>query len=864
MIRMSQFALCWLLLLLSACGGGGGGSSPSGSFTLSTNSVSFSAPQNGAAPAAQTVQLHLTAPGTSNVGAGYANGEQQPSWLNVSITGSGSDYNVNFSITGTGYSPGLLSVVVTVGTADANGNILQTQSINVSYMVRNQLAFTSSPITQTFVEGPTAGTHTQTVGVSGNGIQYTVSSSAPWLVVPSGTQSGSGSFNVTLNDSGLALGQYAATLTVTEVGNPSDTATLAVSLTVRAPVLTFSSAAPSATLTLGSSQFSATLPLTTSGDSTSFTATSSAGWLQVPSGTLTSPGTFNVTVDETGLDVGSHQATVTATDIYDTGVTTSIQVTLVVVAPVISAGSTSVLLGGANGMNTGPVPLAVSINTGTNTYPWTASLSTNSGGNWFVASPTSGKFSQTPASISLSANLNNLHGGTYTGQLMVQTTVAGHVISASVPVTLNWAGNRLRASSNGVAFSNFPSHQLLTRTLVVSSTTGSTSVPWQASSKQSWLSATTSGTSGGNLVLTANPSGLAQDQFYLAEVTLSSTDQTVENREVVRVGLWVGSTNPQALYLNVPTLEIETDPVEPYVFANDGGTDVTVYNVYSGAVVKTFAGAAQQLGRMASSTDGATLFVEDVSAYKIYAIDVESGKVNATAYQDTSTLGNGFDIGLIYVRPQGHPVLVVGTGSIFDVQSGSLLGEASNLPGFAATGDTLAASADGLNIYALNEGLSPSTLNHYVLAYSELNRGALSVTFANGASPGSNGGQVAVSSDATRVYTSNGSPYDFPVFNGTSLEQVATLAGTNYPDSGTVAWNDVYLGGVDGYYATDDIFVYDAAGNALGQIKSTVSNGSIRNHGLRVSGDGWRAVATVAAQPAGPGATLSIQDVPGQ
>ena len=64
--------------MLSACGGGGGGGSTtsgsSGSFTLNTTNVSFTAAQTGAAPAAQTVIMHITSSGAATAGAGYANG----------------------------------------------------------------------------------------------------------------------------------------------------------------------------------------------------------------------------------------------------------------------------------------------------------------------------------------------------------------------------------------------------------------------------------------------------------------------------------------------------------------------------------------------------------------------------------------------------------------------------------------------------------------------------------------------------------------------------------------------------------------------------------------------------------------------
>lgn len=849
-MKLVRLLLAGLVLLVVACGSGGGGSQ-AGSFTLSASSASFSAQPNGPLPPTQTVHLHLTSSGAVYVGAGYKNGQQQPSWLNVSITGGGSDYDVTLSIISTAYPIENLAVVLSIGTADAGGNILETQDISVSYSLTNRLAFASAPLASTLVLGSEPSSATQAIGVSGQNIQYTVNSSAPWLKVPTAAQSAPGNFTVTLDDSGLAQGQYQATLKITNVGNAADNATLSVTLTVRAPILSFSSFPVNASLTLGSSQATATQSLMVTGDSSSFTVRSNAAWLKVPSGAFNSPGSFNATLDETGLDIGTYQGVVTITDTYDADVSSTLNVTLVVAAPVITLAPVSIVLGGQNGLDGNAVPIALSVNTGTNSYPWSAVLSTASGGNWLVASSTQGSFNQNSSSVSLSANRASLKGGTYTGQVKVQATVQGYAISASLPVTLNWAGNRLLASSDGVAFSSFPSHKLLTRTLAVSSTSGSTSTAWKASSNQPWLSVTASGTTGGKLTLTANPTGLAPDQFHLAIVTVSSTDAAVENQEVIRVGLWAGGTDPQSVSTNVAAYEIETDPVEPYAFTNNGGTDITVYNVYSGAVVGTFKGVANQLGRMVSSSDGATLFVQDVSAYKIYAIDVETGKVGSTVYEPTNGIAGG--PGLLYARPQGHSVLIVANGNIYDVQNGMILSDAN-----AATisGDTLAASADGLHVYSLDTGLSPSDLNQYNIGYSELKGGSLVVSKINGTSPGSNGGQVAVSSDGSRIYVSDGYPYVFDVLDGTDLRQITTLQGDAYPDSAVVAWNDVFLGGINGYYNATDIFVYDPTGKALGAIKS--GPGSLRNHGVRISGDGWRAVATTD-NPA-----LSFQAIPGQ
>src|SRR5438309_434602 len=88
-------------LVLVACGGGGGGGA--GDFTLSASTATFTAARNGPLPPAQTIHLHLTSAGASFVGAGYTDGQPQPQWLDVNITGAGNDFDVHLTIKGTSY-----------------------------------------------------------------------------------------------------------------------------------------------------------------------------------------------------------------------------------------------------------------------------------------------------------------------------------------------------------------------------------------------------------------------------------------------------------------------------------------------------------------------------------------------------------------------------------------------------------------------------------------------------------------------------------------------------------------------------------------------------------------------------------------
>src|SRR5262245_44149024 len=95
-------------VFLSACGGGGGGGGGSssgggskpapGEFVLASNSATFTVVENGQIPSTNSVAMTITGSNVAIVGAAYTNGQTQPSWLGISITGSGTSYSVVTSI----------------------------------------------------------------------------------------------------------------------------------------------------------------------------------------------------------------------------------------------------------------------------------------------------------------------------------------------------------------------------------------------------------------------------------------------------------------------------------------------------------------------------------------------------------------------------------------------------------------------------------------------------------------------------------------------------------------------------------------------------------------------------------------------
>src|SRR6187455_153910 len=160
---MYAVGMACAFVVLSACGGGGGGGGGSssgggskpapGEFTLSANSASFTVTENGQLPSSNTATMTITGSNVAIVGAAYANGQTQPSWLGINITGSGTTYSVVTSILSTALAPGQYTSTFSVGTADSSGAVLRSATFTVNYTVNlapggfnlstNQVTFTA-------------------------------------------------------------------------------------------------------------------------------------------------------------------------------------------------------------------------------------------------------------------------------------------------------------------------------------------------------------------------------------------------------------------------------------------------------------------------------------------------------------------------------------------------------------------------------------------------------------------------------------------------------------------------------------------------------------------------------------------------
>lgn len=171
-------------------------------------------------------------------------------------------------------------------------------------------------------------------------------------------------------------------------------------------------------------------------------------------------------------------------------------------------------------------------------------------------------------------------------------------------------------------------------------------------------------------------------------ITVSSPDAVIENSETIRVGFWIGSSDPASVFSDgVTCSEIMADAIRPYAYAHNGGNDNQIYNIHTGAVVATIPDVAHQLGPMTKSSDGADLYAPDVASQQIVAINL-----------DTSAVGSGWDLGMTIGNPVAFGRMAYARSKGFGVVQSTCYAS-----GYAdeILDRQLAVSADGLRIIVL-------------------------------------------------------------------------------------------------------------------------------------------------------------------
>lgn len=350
---------------------------------------------------------------------------------------------------------------------------------------------------------------------NGGSPEWNVSaSSVGWLSITPSSGTGSATLTVSVNPAGLAAGNYFGTIDLTTTG--VGTTSLPVRLSITRPELSASPGSLSFTQTQGKPAPAAqSLSLSGSG---SFTATVSGGtWLSLSQTSGTLPATLTLSVNASGLNPGTHRASVTVSSGSLGSIT--VPVTFVVIPP--------------NQLIVSPASLNFSYWPGATTQSQSLSLTSDrslnwsafasSTGNWLSVAPSGGS---TPGTLSVSVNPSGLAVGTHTGTIAIVATDAANsqqtitvtlVVTSSSPVTV---------TPSSLTFTTSPGVAPPAQSVSVTDAGGKS---FTATVSHPWLSVTpTSGTMPATLSVAVNPAGLVQSS-YSGSVTVNVTreDNTI-------------------------------------------------------------------------------------------------------------------------------------------------------------------------------------------------------------------------------------------------------------------------------------------------------------------------------------------------
>jgi hypothetical protein len=632
-------------------------------------------------------------------------------------------------------------------------------------------------------------------------------------------------------------GSYGGTITVAG-GAGVEGARVDVQLTVLAPALRTDQDALSFSMVNGGTVATQALSISlNNGLPAGWTAIAGADWIVLDKRSGTTPDTLVVAIDPSRgpLASGSYTSTVTLTAAHagDT-LTKVIPISLALARSTLIVTPGALYAGGIMGREL-PVPttLLVSLDAGANAYPWTATQDQP----WIRLDARSGTTGATPGALHVDWDRVGLTGGSYTGAIAISAVVNGDILTASVPVRLYLDFHLLLADDDGVALATMPGQSTLTRTLHVRDNLG-LATPWTATADQAWLSVTKSGTTPGELVVSADPAELATDTIHYATVTLASSDPTVERPETIRVGLWVGAAAAASRELAATYYGLALDPIRPLAYVHARGSSITVHNIYTGAVVTTISTAASVLGAMAIASDGSRLFATDAELQSVISVDLADFSQGRPFSLPTSA-----DTLLTYTRTNGKGLLLGGGGHVFDASSG--VEQGSRITGDYLGNLFLDATRDGTRVAAQDYGVSSSKFGVYALDYTAVGGGELFITPVSSGYREGYAGDLALNADGSRLYTADA--HGLSVFDVSQVGQRATalspLPGAVGAGNVEVARDGRIIAGASVPYGTEDTWIYGPTGTLLGSMKLSGYGREAYGRQLKISGDGLRLVA---------------------
>jgi len=375
------------------------------------------------APLAYTLNSSVTSPTGGN-------------WLQVPTQSGTTGATVTVSVNTAGLAVGTYTGVINVSAPTAgNGSLAVPVTLNIApgpvlLFSVHSLSFAyqvgqAQPLSQTVTIGSTSGTVSYAVATQ-------TGSMLPWLNVSSTSGTSPGNLVVNVNTTGLAIGTFTGTISLTPTGPNSNSQTIQVTLVIsNSALFLVSPISPTFTTTIGSGGSSFQNLEVTSTDGTplpfSVVASTSIGsnWLLVSLTSGISPTNLSITANPAALAVGTYTGTVTIA--ASSGSVANSPQTFPVTLNLVSANTLNVnatslsFAQSANGSAPGPQTLSVTSTAASSTggqVTFAATVSLNQGQDWLTLNPSN---ATTPANLTVTANGVGLTPGIYTGHIILSS-----------------------------------------------------------------------------------------------------------------------------------------------------------------------------------------------------------------------------------------------------------------------------------------------------------------------------------------------------------------------------------------------------------------------------------------------------------
>lgn len=581
-----------------------------------------------------------------------------------------------------------------------------------------------------------------------------------------------------------------------------------------------------------------------SGPNLSWSINNSAEWLVFNK--LEGDGEEEIEITTTRLSIGRHQARVTITNELD-GSIMFLNVTVDIIEPTLSLSSERMKFDFSNNSEPITQTVALSLDTDSNNYEINCKvLGLNN--EHVVIEIEDGGVSQenTNVKVLLTPEILNLQARS--GVLDCTINVLEELLIGKVKIQVlpSPPEHMLSVPQKAIAFAKFPNVGVLTKEVVVLDNQGLDSTQWQATSSANWLSVSASGTTSDKLIITADPMDLEADTFYQATIEVTSSDSTVNNIQTINVGLWVGSSDPLTkVDLDIGFGSIKADPLRPYVYVHNYGTNIKVYNVYTQELVSTIDNVGIQLSDMEVSSDGERLYVIDNEDDFIHLIDLDNTDNRESWFAHSYSMfypyygGRDFTLSVT----NNNELLINSFGDIYEAKTGWLYD--SNL-----INSHLVDRMHGLDASLYGNRLCTTELDGELYCYSldfdyENDQAVISeidsdFSWRNVA----NGKDIAVNHDGSVMYTTGEASDSIIAIDIDTMTLTSELFVGSIPSAVEIASdNAIHAACYVCYGSRYNVWVYGENYSLRNSAHVSVLGNKVKDRGIAVSGDGFITIA---------------------